>query len=102
MLYAAKCYWPSVTETNLEVVAERAVRTTASRDRVAYLDSLLFSADDLVLCFFEGPARTRRGARQTPASPRERLMDSIWFGPARAPGKERRNDPPGLPSITGT
>jgi hypothetical protein len=64
MLYAAKCYWPSVTETNLEVVPERAVRTTASRDRVAYLDSLLFSADDLVLCFFEGPARTRRGARQ--------------------------------------
>jgi hypothetical protein len=37
MLYAAKCYWPGVTKTNLEVAAERAVRTTAGRDRVAYL-----------------------------------------------------------------
>jgi hypothetical protein len=54
MLYAAKCYWPGVTETNLELVAERAVRTTASRTRVACPGSLLFSADDLVLCSFEG------------------------------------------------
>ena len=52
MLYAAKCYWPGVTETDVERVAARAGRAglTAGSSTVAYLGSLLFAADDLVLC----------------------------------------------------
>jgi DNA-binding beta-propeller fold protein YncE len=84
MLYAAKCHWPGVTETNLELVAERAVRTTASRDRAAYLGSLLFSADDLVLCFFEGSSRTAvKHVSGRLGIPCEQLMDSSWLSPGR-------------------
>ena len=59
MLYAAKCYWPGVTETDLEQVAERAGRAgpTSGTGTVTYLGSLLFAGDDLVLCLFQGPSR---------------------------------------------
>jgi hypothetical protein len=55
------------------------------RDRVAYLGSLLFAADDLVLCLFQGPSRA--AVIQTSdrlGIPRERLMDSLWLGPHRS------------------
>jgi hypothetical protein len=91
MLYAAKCYWPGVTETNLEVAAERAVRTTASRDRVAYLGPLLFSADDLVLCFFEGPARTAvKHVSDRLGIPCKRLMRLELAQPDRLTGEGRQ------------
>ncbi len=40
MLYAAKCYWPGVTETELEQVAARAPLAGSSpgRDGVTYAD----------------------------------------------------------------
>ena len=59
MLYAAKCYWPGVTETDLEAVAERDAATglAAGTGPVTYLGSLPFAADDLVLCLFQGPSR---------------------------------------------
>jgi hypothetical protein len=57
VLYAAKCYWPGVTQTDLEQVAERAAQAglRAGHAGVAYLGSLLFAADDLVLCLFQAP-----------------------------------------------
>ena len=76
MLYAAKCYWPGVTETDLEQVAARAAQ--ASDDRVAYLGSLLFSADDLVLCLLDGPSRAAaKHASDRLGIPCERLIDSV-------------------------
>ncbi len=54
MLYAAKCYWPAVTPTELAEVASRAERAgAASAPEVAYLGSLLFADDDVVLWLFE-------------------------------------------------
>jgi hypothetical protein len=84
MLYAAKCYWPSVTEADLEQVAERAARAGlgSGRDGVAYLGSLLFAADDLALCLFQG--RSRAAVIQVSGRlgiPCERLMDAAWLGP---------------------
>ena len=86
MLYAAKCYWPGVTPDDLEQVAERAGRAGLAADSagVVYLGSLLFAADDLVLCLFQGLSRTaviRASGRL--GIPRERLMDSLWIGPAQ-------------------
>ena len=84
MLYAAKCYWPGVAETDLERVAERADRAgPASRSNtVTYLGSLLFSDDDLVLCLFQGPSRAAViQASDRLGIPCERLMDSAWLGP---------------------
>jgi hypothetical protein len=83
MLYAAKCYWPGVTETELEQVAERAARAgwRSTGDDVAYVGSLLFSDDDLVLCLFEGPSRAAvKHATERASIPCERLMESVWLG----------------------
>src|SRR5690349_6654414 len=85
MLYAAKCYWPGVTERELERVADRAGRTPAARepqDDVAYLGALLFTADDLVLCLFEASSRAAvtRTSEQL-GIPCERVMDPVWLGP---------------------
>ena len=84
MLYAAKCYWPGVTESDIEQVAERAAPVDAEGDQkgVVYLGSLLFSDDDLVLCLFEGPSRAAvKFASEHAGIPCERLMDSMWLKP---------------------
>src|SRR5215470_14926231 len=93
MLYAAKCYWPGVTETDLEQVAERAATSglDTGRDRVRYLGSLLFALDDLVLCLFQGPSRaTVIRASDRLGIPCERLMDLAWLGP----GLRIQEEPP--------
>jgi hypothetical protein len=86
MLYAAKCYWPGVTDSDIEHVAERAAPVDAEGDHkgVVYLGSLLFSDDDLVLCLFEGPSRAAvKHASERAGIPCERLMDSVWLKPDR-------------------
>jgi hypothetical protein len=83
MLFAAKCYWPGVTETDVEQVAARAGRhgLAAGSNPVAYLGSLLFAADDLVLCLFQGPSRAAViKASDRLGIPCERLMDLAWLG----------------------
>ena len=87
MLYAAKCYWPGITEADLEQVAERVATAGLGwgRDGVAYLGSLLFAADDLVLCLFQGPSRAAViQASDRLGIPCERLMNSLWLGPHRS------------------
>ena len=87
MLYAAKCYWPGVTETEIEPAVKLAARagSSSSRDRVAYLGPLTFTADDLVLCLFEGPSRVAvKRARDGLGIPSERIMDAAWLQPDRA------------------
>ena len=86
MLYAAKCYWPGVTETDLKQVTERAGRAglASGGTTVTYLGSLLFAADDLVLCLFQGPSRAAViKASERLGIPSERLMNSAWLGPDR-------------------
>jgi hypothetical protein len=87
MLYAAKCYWPGVDERKLERITARALRTGDTRgwgSGTAYVGSLLFAGDDLVLCLFEGPSRAavRRASAQA-GIPCERVMDSVWLGAGR-------------------
>jgi hypothetical protein len=84
MLYAAKCYWPGVTDSDLEQVAERAAGASPApgTGTVTYLGALLFAADDLVLCLFQGPSRAAViQASDQLGIPSERLMDSTWFRP---------------------
>jgi len=90
VLYAAKCYWPGVTQADLESITERAAQADPGpgRDRVAYLGSLLFAADDLVLCLFQGPSRAAViKASERLGIPSERLMESAWLGPDRPAGE---------------
>lgn len=82
MLYAAKCYWPGITETELEQLAARAEQagSRASRDGVDYLGSLLFSDDDLVLC----PSRAAvKQTSERAGIPCESVVDSVWLDARR-------------------
>ena len=88
MLYAAKCYWPGVSQSEIEQVATRALKadTQPADSDVVYRGSLLFSDDDLVLCLFEGPTRiaVKRASEQA-GIPCERVMQSVWLGPGPEP-----------------
>ena len=84
MLYAAKCYWPGVTETELRRAADRAARdaetTAGSESDVAYFGSILFPDDALVLCMFEASSRPAVWELSRRAGiPCERVMDSVWL-----------------------
>jgi hypothetical protein len=84
MLYAAKCYWPGVTQADLGQVAGRAARAglDTGTGPVTYLGALLFPTDDLVLCLFRAPctAAVIQASGQL-AIPTERLMDTVWLPP---------------------
>ena len=88
MLYAAKCYWPGVSQSELERVATRALKADSqpADSDVVYRGSLLFSNDDLVLCLFEGPTRIAvKRASEKAGIPCERVMQSVWLGPDPKP-----------------
>ena len=92
MLYAAKCYWPGVTEDELERAAASATREAHKASQtgtpIAYLGSLLFPHDQLVLCLFEGSSRTTvKQTAERAGIPCERLMQSIWLSD---PGSETK------------
>ena len=87
MLYAAKCYWPGITRTELEQATARAsgARSNAAAGEVNYIGSLLFSNDDLVLCLYEAPSRAAvKHASEQAGIPCERVMDSVWLDPHRS------------------
>jgi hypothetical protein len=78
MLYAAKCYWPGVSENDVARVGPHA---PGPHGGVSYLGSLLFAEDNLVLCLFEGPSRAAvMRASELAGIPCERVMDSVWLG----------------------
>jgi Nickel responsive protein SCO4226-like len=77
MLYAAKCYWPGVTE---EEVKGSVAGMSRDGTPVRYLGSLLFAGDDLVLCLFDaGSAPAARDASEQAGLPCERVMEAVWL-----------------------
>lgn len=93
MLYAAKCYWPGVTATEVERVARRAAHASshAASDDVTYIGSLLFADDELVLCLFEGPSRAAvTRTSELAGIPCERVMDPVWIDAGARTGTSRR------------
>lgn len=80
-VYAAKCYWPGATEQEVGSAVARVV--AATRNPAVYLGALLFPADELVLCLFEGASRTAiQRTVERAGIPSERIMASVWM-PAR-------------------
>jgi hypothetical protein len=73
-LYAAKCYWPGVTESQLEQATVRAAAEARTASRagaaIAYLGAIVFPDDELVLCLFDAGSRAavRRRTVQRPVS----------------------------------
>ncbi len=87
MLYAAKCYWPGVSADQFE--QDAAVRLSGTQPEmagVAYLGSLVFGGDELVLCLYEGSSRSVvMNAARRARIPCERIMESAWLPAAAAP-----------------
>jgi hypothetical protein len=71
-VYAAKCYWPGVTETE---VAEATRRAGAE-----CLGAVFFPLDDLVLGFFgvASPGDARHASERA-GMPCERVMQAVWL-----------------------
>jgi hypothetical protein len=91
MFYAAKCYWPGVTEAEVRRSGARATEATeaarASVGDVSYVGSILFPDDALVLCLFQALSRSAvRKVTRHADIPCERIMDSVWLA---RPGSER-------------
>jgi len=75
VLYAAKSYWPDVTENDL---ASR----RPSSDEASYVGALMFPNDALVLCLFEAAsAAVVSQACHRDGLPCERVMQARWLPP---------------------
>jgi YVTN family beta-propeller protein len=86
MLYAAKCYWPEISPTEFaaDVAPRLAEQQPDGPSRTAYLGSLVFAGDQLVLCLYEGPSPSEvTHATERARIPRERIMEAVWLPVAR-------------------
>jgi hypothetical protein len=94
MVFAAKCYWPGIAAEELARAARRAAREAElARHRgseLAYLGSILFPDDELVLCLFDGPSSAAvKETNERAGIPCERVMRSIWLEPEHKPARTR-------------
>ena len=84
--FVAECFWPDVTEADLEALDNRVERAAAElvRPRVWYRGSILLREDEVVLCQFDGPADTVRAVAERAQVPFERILQT-----ARSPWRPR-------------
>lgn len=93
--YAAKCYWPGITDRDLARATRRAREQASAVSRtgvaVDYLGAIFFPDDDLVLCLFGAPSRADVARVSERAGlPCERVMHSIWLAGAE-PSTSRKD-----------
>jgi hypothetical protein len=87
MLYAAKCFWPGVTEETLRLAIGRAGDQSRTRPPAVFRAALYLPSDDLVLCVFESASRegVKRASEQA-GMPCERVIETVWVAPAEKGG----------------
>jgi hypothetical protein len=78
--FVAECFWPGVSEDDLEALDERAAASADELRRdgrpVRYVGSILMRKDEVVLCRFEGPAGAVREAAERARVPFERILET--------------------------
>jgi hypothetical protein len=91
MLFAAKCFWPGITASELERAAGPLCGERAVRANPVYAGSLLFGQDSLVLCLFDAEsAMAVRRVAEAARIPCERVMPIDWLPrPGRGPVRIR-------------
>lgn len=77
--FIAECFWPDVSEADLEALDLRVAQAARGLD-VRYLGSILLREDEVVLCQFDGPADMVRAVAERAQVPFERILHA-----ARAP-----------------
>jgi hypothetical protein len=82
MLYAAKCFWPGVTEDKLRLAATRARGDTEGLPQTVFRGALYLPRDELVLCLFDAASRAAvKRASELAGMPCERVIETVWVGP---------------------
>jgi hypothetical protein len=83
VLYAAKCFWPGVTEEELLLAADRA--RSAAEEQTAFRGALYLPADEIVLSLFESSSRVPvKRACEAAGMPCERVIETLWVAPRNA------------------
>ena len=70
--FVAECFWPDVSEGDLDALDQRVARALAPD--VRYLGSILLREDEVVLCQFDGPADSVRSVAERAEVPFERIL----------------------------
>ena len=88
MLYAAKCFWPGVTQDALRLAAARAADQSETHPHTRFRGALFLPGDELVLCLFESSSRGGVKATSEQAGmPCERVIETVWIGPDATRGE---------------
>jgi hypothetical protein len=74
--FIAECFWPDVSEADLDALDRRVTEAAAELD-VRYLGSILLREDEVVLCQFDGPADSVRAVAERARVPFERILHAI-------------------------
>lgn len=82
MLYAAKCYWPGLTEDVLLDVADRARQRNDAGGDTRFRGLLYLPGDETALSLFEAdsPASVKQ-ASESVGMPCERVIATVWVAP---------------------
>jgi uncharacterized protein YbjT (DUF2867 family) len=72
--FIAECFWPDVSEADLDALDRRVTAAAAEELDVRYLGSILLREDDVVLCQFDGPAESVRAVAERARVPFERIL----------------------------
>jgi hypothetical protein len=80
--FVAECFWPGVSEAEIEAVDVRARRSAEALDRqghsVQFVGSLFFPSDEVVFFQFDAvTADAVRKASERAAIPFERIVESV-------------------------
>ena len=71
--YFVECYWPGVSRAKLTAAVDR-----LDDDQVRCLDTILVTADEIVLCVVEAPSETEiRIAASRAGLPQERVVECV-------------------------
>jgi hypothetical protein len=92
--YLAECYWPGVREQTLADALARAEAAVGELRRqgreIDLRGTMLIAGDETVFCLFAGEEADVRAAGELAGVPFERVLETLWFRPQAATGKEKR------------
>lgn len=79
MLYAAKCYWPGVSEDALLNAAHRAGEQSGTGNRPVFRGLLYLPSDQTALSLFEADSAVSvKQASESAGMPCERVIATVW------------------------
>ena len=82
VLYAAKCYWPGVTEKVLRGVADKARQQNDTGEQAVFRGLLYLPGDETALSLFEADsAASVKHASESVGMPCERVIATVWVAP---------------------